>query len=149
MRIQKGTSLEFGHACAVCGRPTLGELCPACWAEDERAFRKVKGYLKERPMATVAEVSTATGVEERRIARWVAKGWLQLCCFCAVCGRPLKKGEVCPECTAGLAPEIKKPATEFSREHAPVRVMGVVRNVEGGMGRLKSALNLAEKKSQK
>jgi len=116
-------SMGFGRACMVCGAPVWGELCPACWAEDDSAFRKVKGYLKERPMATVAEVSAATGVEERRIARWIAKGWLVVYFPCAICGRPIREGEICQDCAAALIPE--GPVKKEYGESARVRVLGM------------------------
>lgn len=107
--------------CERCGRLFSGTelICPQC-REDERAeFDKVREYLSQHRGATVAEVSSATGVSVQRIQRWAREGRLQVtleqlgsALRCERCGVPIDAGRFCGRCLGELALEIRRASSE-------------------------------------
>lgn len=61
--------------CPICSRifddMGIQEVCPSCFAENEREFHLVKDYLYQYPNKSVIEVSEATGVSIERLKRFL------------------------------------------------------------------------------
>src|SRR5690606_39269557 len=78
-------------------------VCNNCFKEEEEMFNKVYAYVrkKENRMATVTEVSEATGVEEKIIMKFVKEHRLHTVQFpnlsynCDRCGNPIQEGKLC------------------------------------------------------
>lgn len=87
-------------------------VCEECAAEEERDFEKVKEFLKDKPGATVLEVTTATGLDQRKVLEFIREGRLttlglpNLTAECEQCGAPITSGRLCPRCAEKLKREI-------------------------------------------
>ncbi len=89
------------------------KICEQCVAEEEKDFEKVKEFLKDKPGATVLEVTNATGVEQRKLLEFIREGRLitlglpNLTAECEQCGAPITSGWLCPKCAEKLKCEIE------------------------------------------
>ncbi len=130
--------------CERCGRLFSGTelICPQC-REDERAeFDKVREYLSRHRGATVAEVSSATGVGVQRIQRWAREGRLQVTpeqlgstLRCERCGEPIDAGRFCGRCLGELALEIRRASGEPTGSGPSSRSGEAARPPAGPQGR--------------
>ena len=104
--------------CPVCGRLFRyagRNLCPACIAEEEKEYEKVRSYVRDHEGANITEVSEATGVSVEKIIRFlregklVAKGALAAegVIACERCGAPIGGGQFCERCREELARELQ------------------------------------------
>ncbi len=107
--------MEFRN-CRNCGRPFLYQghgICPACQREQEEDYEKVKAYLDQHPKSNLEEIHQATGVAKERILDFLRQGRLEavdglaLELQCELCGRPIKSGRICAECTRKVATATK------------------------------------------
>lgn len=103
--------------CERCGRLFSGtdSVCPDCYERERDEFDRVREYLARHRGATVAEVSSQTGVSIQRIHRWAREGRLQVtqeqlgaALRCERCGVPIDGGRFCPRCLSELASEIRR-----------------------------------------
>lgn len=103
--------------CARCGRLFTGvdDICPACLAEEQEEFDRVRAYLISHRNASVAEVSAQTGVAVAQIHRWVRAGRLKVSpeqlgggLRCERCGAPIDSGRFCRKCLGELAGELRR-----------------------------------------
>ena len=103
--------------CSRCNQVFLYQgrgICPACQAEEEREFDKLRDFLEKQPEASLEEVSQATGVPVNRILAFLrdgrliskdpALGGLR----CQVCGAPVTSGRFCPSCADKLRTSIER-----------------------------------------
>lgn len=104
--------------CRKCGKvyayDGVNRLCPACRKEEEEEFKRVKEYIYDNPGATIQMVSEATGVDAKKILKYLREGKLEiksensnLLLDCEKCGRPIKSGRFCDECKSQLEREFK------------------------------------------
>lgn len=92
--------------CPNCGKVYVQgglDLCPDCLRDEEREFEQVREYLREHPRAPLRDVVAATGVEERKVLKFIRSG--RLICIgvypireCEMCGKPIDDGRLCPSC---------------------------------------------------
>lgn len=85
-------------------------LCHACREADEQDFKRVKEYLYENPGATLSEVSTVLEISVEKIKAYLKEGRLEIIgedanvvLECENCGKSIKTGRFCDECTKSLA----------------------------------------------
>jgi len=109
--------MELGN-CANCGKLILitpfNDLCKDCIKEEEEQFEKVNRFLKkkENRTASMEEVVTATGVKEEVIYKLIKKGRIQLIHFpnlgypCEICGKLIRMGKLCQDCSNNLEEEL-------------------------------------------
>lgn len=110
--------------CKKCGRifqyDGINKKCDRCRKGEEEDFARVKEYLYDHPKATISEVAQETEVEEDLILRYLRQGRLEivgeggsLVLDCERCGRSIKTGRFCDQCTHEMTAELKaafKPA---------------------------------------
>lgn len=91
------------------------DLCPLCRTENVEEFKAVKEYLYEHPGADIQTVSEATGVDTRKILKYLREGRLEiadnspnLILDCERCGKPIKTGRFCEKCIAEMQREFKR-----------------------------------------
>ncbi|TFB24383.1 hypothetical protein E3U55_02460 [Filobacillus milosensis] len=105
--------------CPRCGALFLKgaqDVCKDCHNEEEEKFDTVYAFIRQKKnrMATVLEVSDATGVEESLIMKWVHKKRLHPASFpnltykCERCDNQIYEGNLCKDC----AEELKKGFTD-------------------------------------
>jgi flagellar operon protein (TIGR03826 family) len=103
--------------CSECGRIYAynGKLiCPKCVEAEEKEFQKVKQFLWDHPGANVLEVTEATGVDEKKVMRYLREGRLQLVpgqaaimLKCERCETVIYGGRFCDKCTREISREFK------------------------------------------
>jgi len=108
--------------CKKCGRIYAKDgfdRCPKCRDSEDELFKKVKEYLYEHPGDSVQKVSEETGVDIKKIMRYLREGRLEiredgpnLLLGCERCGKPIRSGRFCPQC-------INEMQKEFSKAVAP------------------------------
>lgn len=103
--------------CPQCGRVfryTVRNLCPDCYAEEEKLFERVRDYLADNPGAKLDKVEQETGVPADKILKWlkegrlIAKGGAIPGLECERCGSPIETGRLCSKCSRELEEQIKK-----------------------------------------
>lgn len=103
--------------CPECGKVFVKiskNLCPDCIEKDEKAFEEVRAYLKDYPGASVEEICGATGVEEKKVLKWIREGQIEVCfreggrvLTCKGCGVPVTSGNFCARCAKDLSSQIE------------------------------------------
>ncbi|GEL78714.1 TIGR03826 family flagellar region protein [Tenuibacillus multivorans] len=86
------------------------DVCNNCYKEEEEKFETVYQFIRQKKnrMATVLEVSEATGVREKLIMKWVKQRRLRPTQFpnlsygCERCGNPIYEGKLCKNCVSEL-----------------------------------------------
>lgn len=100
--------------CRKCGRVFAYngvEVCSRCLSSDEEDFKKVKDYLYDHPGATITEVSEETGVDEKKILRYLRESRIEireennLLLDCQRCGIPIRSGRFCDACVIAMKKE--------------------------------------------
>ncbi|HHW69906.1 MAG TPA: MerR family transcriptional regulator [Clostridiales bacterium] len=110
--------------CKMCGRIFKYNnvpYCHSCVLEREETFVKVRDYIWDHPEANVSEVAEETEVDEKIILEFLREGRLELKeesigLPCERCGRPIRTGRYCSECSRELEVELKK-GMSTSPEH--------------------------------
>ena len=96
------------------------KYCPKCVLELDEMFMKVRDYLYENEDANIAQVSEATGVEEKIILEFLREGRLELKepssdLTCERCDKPITSGRMCKDCLALFERIMKKDMNEAAR----------------------------------
>jgi flagellar operon protein (TIGR03826 family) len=106
--------------CPNCGslfvKSPFRHICESCYREEEEAFEKVYHFLRKREnrMATMAQIVDATGVKESLLIKFIKSGRLQLAQFpnlgypCDRCGRLIREGRMCVNCSKDLNKQLEK-----------------------------------------
>ncbi len=96
-------------------------ICPTCKEADEEDFKRVKEYLYKNPGATLSEVSSALDVSVEKIKAYLKEGRLEIIgndgnmiLECEVCGKAIRTGRFCDECSKDLTNELRTTAGEIS-----------------------------------
>ncbi len=90
------------------------QLCPACLAELEDKFQKVKDFLKENPNAPLNVVSEENDVSVKQIKQWVREERLtfteesNITLECEGCGGKVLTGRFCNKCKNSLYNDLNK-----------------------------------------
>ena len=88
------------------------QLCPACLAELEDKFQKVKEFLREYPKAPLNEIAEQNDVSVKQIKQWVREERLtfteesQITLECDMCGGKVLTGRFCVKCRSNLHNEL-------------------------------------------
>ena len=112
--------------CRRCGKiySHIGRvpLCNDCKQQDEEDFKRVKEYLYEHPKATIYEVSRELDISVQRIKSYLKQGRLEIIgdegnmvLDCELCGKSIKTGRFCEECTNALSKDIKSTVNEIRK----------------------------------
>jgi flagellar operon protein (TIGR03826 family) len=99
-------------------------ICPTCKGMDEEDFKRVKAYLWDNPGATLSEVSSVLEISVEKIKAFLKEGRLEIIgdaegnmiLECEKCGKSIKSGRLCDECTKGLTNELRYTASQMSSE---------------------------------
>lgn len=108
---------ELGN-CARCGvvfAKGIRDICPKCFREEEEAFQKVYRFLTKRKNreATLAEIVTATEVEEELIIKFMKQNRLRTSQFpklaypCEKCGTDIVEGRLCANCSTKIKTDLQ------------------------------------------
>lgn len=99
--------------CKNCGKvfaANLGEkICQECQRKEDEMFTVVKEYIYDHPHASVKEISEGTEVDEDTILRYLKEGRIEVAedslstLKCEKCGKAIRSGRYCPECTSKLS----------------------------------------------
>ncbi|WML46093.1 TIGR03826 family flagellar region protein [Neobacillus sp. PS3-40] len=100
------------------------DLCQKCWKEEEVDFETVYTFIRKREnrSATIDQVVGHTEVKEELIIKFIKKGRLQLANFpnlgypCDKCGRTIRKGKLCENCTTELKGDLNSFQAEEKRK---------------------------------
>lgn len=101
--------------CIKCGRMFSGtseqKFCERCRNNDEDDFSIVREYIYDNPNSTASEVAEETGVDEAKILKFLRQGRLELKGDgvgypCERCGKSIKTGKFCEQCSEELKKEI-------------------------------------------
>lgn len=108
---------------------TARNICPKCFAEEEKAFEVVYQFIRKRENreATIPEIVEATGVEEKLIIKFVKDKRLRTTMFpnlsypCEKCGTKIVTGRLCQKCSEKIIKdvylhELEEKAMEKERE---------------------------------
>lgn len=103
--------------CSWCGKVFVhpsDNVCPSCRQEEEEDFEKVYTFLKTKRSANVDAAHEATGVDRRRIIKFIRTGRLvsdsgafEIYAECENCGDPILEGRYCETCTKTLQDEVQ------------------------------------------
>ncbi len=109
------------------------DLCPICRDVDMEEFRIVKDFLYDHPGADIQTVSQETGIDTKKIIRFLRDGKLEirddspnLLLDCERCGMPISTGRFCKKCVAEMEREFKSvlPANNPSSIKASTKSLG-------------------------
>ncbi|SDZ32998.1 flagellar operon protein TIGR03826 [Proteiniborus ethanoligenes] len=110
--------------CKKCGRIYADdnfELCPKCRTNEVDEFKKVKDYLYKYPGADIQVVSDETGVDTKKILKYLRDGKLEikddspnLVLDCERCGTPIRTGRFCQKCVTEMQREFKSAVADNS-----------------------------------
>lgn len=98
--------------CKKCGKvfSSFGDkICPECKREEDELFTKVKDYIYDHPHASIKEIAEETQVSEDTILRYLREGRIEVAddslstLTCEKCGKSIKSGRYCQECSTKLA----------------------------------------------
>jgi len=103
--------------CPECGKVFVKinkNLCPDCVDKEEADFENVRKYLKDNPKASVEEIVEITGVEEKKVLRWMREGRVDVSfsdgssgLTCKSCGTSIRTGNFCSNCAKTLSAQMK------------------------------------------
>jgi flagellar operon protein (TIGR03826 family) len=112
-------------------------ICQICKDQDEGDFKRVKEYLYQNPGATLSEVSTVLEVSVEKIKAYLKDGRLEIVgsdsnmvLECETCGKSIKTGRYCNDCSSGLSKDLRSTASQMSSsmsaaEAAAKKVIGM------------------------
>ncbi|MCJ8007585.1 TIGR03826 family flagellar region protein [Lederbergia wuyishanensis] len=104
--------------CPNCGmlymKNSVRDVCDKCYREEEALFDKVYNFLRkqENRASRIERVSEVTGAPEKLLYKWVKRGRLHTAHFpnlgypCDRCGKIIREGKLCEECTTGIKGEL-------------------------------------------
>ena len=95
-------------------------ICQTCKDQDEVDFKSVKEYLYKYPGASLSEVSTELNISVERIRGYLKDGRLEIInsegnmiLECETCGKAIKTGRFCTDCSAGLSKDLRATASQM------------------------------------
>lgn len=101
-------------SCRVCGKIMVKlsrDVCQTCYVQEEELFAKVKDFLKANPGATVEEVANTLQTTKSKIEFFIKSGrleriGLQISHPCETCGKIIKTGIICSDCSKELKEKV-------------------------------------------
>ncbi|MGG5255325.1 TIGR03826 family flagellar region protein [Neobacillus sp. SM06] len=100
------------------------DVCPKCWKQEEEDYNTVYQFMRKREnrAATIEQVVRQTGVKEELVLKFIKKGRIQITHFpnlgypCDRCGRIIRTGKLCENCTAELREDLQTFQSEEKRK---------------------------------
>lgn len=99
--------------CPVCGKifvKLVRNLCPDCIENEEQEFFQVREYLKDNAGASVEDITGYTGINEKKVLRWMREGRIEYTLHyggasltCDSCDAEINVGHLCAKCASNLA----------------------------------------------
>ncbi|AGT33474.1 hypothetical protein M493_16300 [Geobacillus genomosp. 3] len=114
--------------CPACGRlfvrTPFRDICPSCYEEEERQFQIVAQFLRRREnrLATMEQIVEATGVPEALLVKFIKSGRLTLAQLpnlgypCDRCGKLIREGRMCSDCSKDLQGQLEAVKKEEKRK---------------------------------
>ncbi|MBW5448481.1 flagellar protein [Cohnella sp. CFH 77786] len=106
-------SLSYCPRCSRLFARGIRDVCNNCVQEIEQEYQQVVEYLREHKGSTIHEVSEATEVSVKQIAKFIREGRIStanlpnLTVPCEVCGLPIREGNMCDSCRAKLQRDMR------------------------------------------
>ena len=117
--------------CPECGKVFVKiskNLCPDCIEKEEREFEDVRLYLKDSPNASIEEIVEITGVEEKKVLRWMREGRVDVSyadgasgLTCKSCGAAIRTGNLCSRCAKSLSAQMRSASQQTPVGKSTVR----------------------------
>lgn len=114
-------------------------MCPDCVQEIDRQFNDVKAYLYDNPGASMEILVEETGVERSYVIRWLKEGRLVMderhaaLLDCETCGKPIRSGRYCEQCSGELRRTLQNTASSMAKPEGPLRTNEESRKKESKM----------------
>jgi len=113
--------LKNCHWCGKVFAHATDTVCQDCRKEEEKDFDRVFEYLKNKKNATIVAVHEETGVDKRRIIKFIRQGRLltasgepfDIFVECEKCGEPIREGRLCDSCAKSIREELE---SSFKKE---------------------------------
>lgn len=89
-------------------------ICGECKQKDEEDFIKVRKYLYDKPGTSMHQISEDCEVSIEKITRFLKEGRLEIregsniILECEGCGRSIKTGRLCPNCSKQLERDMSR-----------------------------------------
>ena len=97
-------------------------ICSNCRKQDEEDFQAVKEYLYKNPGANLTQVSTDLEISVQQIRMYLKEGRLEimgdgsnLVLECESCGKSIRSGRYCDECSKNMANGLKEASGKMSQ----------------------------------
>jgi hypothetical protein len=96
--------------CRRCGKPFESDktdICPICFDVENTEFQSIKDFLKENPLATIFQVSSALSIPVSHIKEFLREERLEIVdvtnqknnfLTCISCHKPISSGCYCTSC---------------------------------------------------
>ena len=106
--------------CSQCGKIYISgnedNLCPQCQKTNERAFYRVREYVRKRPDADMKTISEECDVSMKLLKGWLKKEMVEIGnaiivesgLECERCKRSIRTGRFCRECKRTILGEINR-----------------------------------------
>lgn len=116
--------LKNCHWCGKVFAHATDTVCQDCRIQEEKDFGKVFEFLKNKKNATIDAVHDETGVDKRRIIKFIRQGRLltasgqpfEIFVECEGCGDPIREGRLCDNCAQTIREELKRPLKKEKKE---------------------------------
>ncbi|MDR1540045.1 MAG: MerR family transcriptional regulator [Clostridiales bacterium] len=101
--------------CPRCGKvfaKIKSPYCPACQAEEEKTFQRLKEYVFEHPNCNISELSEGTQVNAKKILGYLREGRLETSngmngdIRCLSCNKPILSGRYCSSCKLDISKRV-------------------------------------------
>ncbi|TYQ15011.1 UNVERIFIED_CONTAM: flagellar operon protein (TIGR03826 family) [Acetivibrio alkalicellulosi] len=96
-------------------------ICQNCKAADDADFKRVKEYLYDHSGASIFQVSKELEISVQRIKAYLREGRLEIVgddgnmiLECERCGKSIKSGRFCAECSKNVVSDIKSAVNKMS-----------------------------------
>ncbi|EIT86937.1 putative regulator of flagella formation [Fictibacillus macauensis ZFHKF-1] len=102
------------------------KICQNCYANEEKDYDAVFHFMRQQKnrQATLHDIHTHTGVEERKIMNFLRQGRLHIVQFpqlyyeCDTCLGPIREGRICKVCSVKMKKELENTAaTVVNKKH--------------------------------
>ncbi len=98
-------------------------ICNTCRHEEEAEFQRIKKYLMENPGASIYQVASELDIRIDKIKKYLRDGRLEIIgdeglpvLLCERCGKAIKTGKFCDECSRNMSAEFSKTASKIEEK---------------------------------
>ncbi len=117
-------NLTYCPRCSKLFAKGIRDVCNNCVLEIEKEYERVAAYLREHKGAHIHEVSEATEVSVKQIAKFIREGRIStanmpnMAIPCEVCGLPIHEGTMCASCRSKLQRDVRNLQNSMPRTSA-------------------------------